>query len=83
MNVKSLVIGGAAVGTLVVLGVLSSNSPEFKYHATTVLIVLLGLLSLGAIIVSLVLRLLDNSPAERASVARSTTRRGHYTGARR
>jgi hypothetical protein len=30
MNAKSLAITGAAVGTLVVLGVLSSNSPSLN-----------------------------------------------------
>lgn len=83
MNVKSLAIGGAAVGTLVVLGVLSSNSPEFKYHATTVCIVLLGLISLGGILTPLILRLIDNSPDERAAAARTAARCGHYTGTRR
>ena len=86
MNAKSLAITGAAVGTLVVLGVLSSNSPEFKYHATTVLIVLLGLISLSGIVAALVLGRTEPTStraAERASAARTTARSGHYTGARR
>jgi protein-S-isoprenylcysteine O-methyltransferase Ste14 len=86
MNAKSLAIGGAAVGTLVVLGVVSSASPEFKYHATTVLIVLLGLISLSGIVATLFLGRTEPTStraAERTSAARSTTRRGHYTGARR
>jgi hypothetical protein len=82
MNAKHLAITAAALGTLVVLGVASSTSPEFKHHATTVCIVLLGLISLGGIAAP-ILRLFADPPAERVSTARTTTRSGQHTGARR
>jgi hypothetical protein len=82
MNAKHLAITAAALGTLVVLGIASSTSPEVKHHATTVVIVVLGLISLGGIAAP-ILRLFDVPPAERASAARTTTRSGHHTGARR
>ncbi|GAA3043358.1 hypothetical protein GCM10010464_04370 [Pseudonocardia yunnanensis] len=86
MNAKHLTITAAALSTLVVLGVASSASPEFKHHATTVCVVLLGLISLSGIAAALVLGRTEpnpKAPAERASAARTTTRSGQYIGAHR
>jgi hypothetical protein len=58
MNVRTIVLTTAAFAVLGVLGYLAGVSPEFKYHATTVAIVVLGLISLAGVLAALITPLL-------------------------
>jgi hypothetical protein len=59
MNIRAIFI---ATATVVLAGIAAQASPAFKQHATTAVLVLLGLIALFGLLVSLVLRHLDARP---------------------
>lgn len=59
MNARTALLTGAAFATLIVLGCISAASPEFKYHATTVAIVVLAVMSLSGVLAAMIAPLLD------------------------
>jgi uncharacterized membrane protein AbrB (regulator of aidB expression) len=81
---RTALAGTAAIGTLVALGIASSVSPEFKYHATTACIVLLALVSIAGVLAAAILRRSDQPPgltptAQRPAAARQTVVSAHHT----
>lgn len=58
MTAKSAMLTATALAVLVILGAICAASPEFKAHATTVAIVILGVLALPGVLSALITPLL-------------------------
>jgi uncharacterized membrane protein YgdD (TMEM256/DUF423 family) len=87
-TIRTTALMAAAVAALVAAGVAASVSAEFKQHATTAGIVLLGLIALSGILAALILRRPDHTApltptAQRPPAARQTSLSGHHTGSTR
>lgn len=84
MTVKSFVLTGTALIVLVLLGVISVSSPEFKAHATTAVIIVLGIISLTGVLFALIAPLfperLERPLAESPTEAPEHLRGSEHTG---
>lgn len=79
MTVKSFALTGTAFTVLVLLGVISASSPEFKAHATTAAIIVLGIISLSGVLFALIAPLFPERP-ERRTEAPEHRRGSEHTG---
>jgi hypothetical protein len=87
-TIRTTTLMAAAVAALVAAGIAASVSPEFKQHATTTGIVLLGLITLSSIAGVVFARRPDHAPpftpaAQTPATARQTAGSGHHTGSTR
>lgn len=85
MTRKSVLLTVTAFAILVVCGVLSAGSPEFKAHATTVAVAILAVISLSGVLLALITPLLPDGVQtyggpESAPEAREQLTAAHHTG---
>jgi hypothetical protein len=88
MNARNIATATTAVGALIAAGVAASVWPEFKQHATTAGITLLGLIALVGLVAPLILRQPDTTyrlapTVQRPAEGRETVASGQHTGADR